>query len=115
MEIEIFEKKENVLFDRTEIKFYCLYEGEATPKILDVKSKLVALLDTKKELIVVDNLQPGYGEPKATGYAKVYGRESSLLDVEKPSVIAKNKEPDAPAEEEAEGEAPAEENNEAEE
>ena len=31
MEIEIFEKKENVLFDRTEVKFYCLYEGEATP------------------------------------------------------------------------------------
>ena len=116
MEIEIFEKKENVLFDRTEVKFYCLYEGEATPKLLDVKSKLVALLDTKKELIVVDNIQPKYGEPKAEGYAKVYGRESSLLDVEKASVIEKNKEPDAPEpEEEAEGEAPAEENDEAEE
>ena len=25
MEIEIFEKKENVLFDRTEVKFYVLY------------------------------------------------------------------------------------------
>ena len=84
MEIEIFEKKENVLFDRTEVKFYVSYVGEPTPKLLDVKSKLVAMLDTKKELIVVDNIQPGYGEPKATGYAKVYGRESSLIDVEKP-------------------------------
>ena len=88
MEIEIFEKKENVLFDRTEVKFYVLYEGEPTPKLLDVKSKLVALLDTKKDLIVVDNLQPKYGEPKEEGYAKVYGRESSLLDVEKESVQA---------------------------
>ncbi|AMK15535.1 30S ribosomal protein S24e [Methanobrevibacter olleyae] len=104
MDIEIFEKKENVLFDRTEVKFYCLYEGEPTPKILDVKSKLITLLDTKKELIVVDNLQPGYGEPKAVGYAKVYGRESSLLDVEKPSIIAKNKEQEAPAEEDDEAE-----------
>ena len=104
MDIEIIEKKENILFDRTEVKFNCLYEGEATPKILDVKHKLVALLDTKKELIVVDNLQPGYGEPKAVGYAKVYGREASLLDVEKDSVIAKNKEPEAPAEEEDEAE-----------
>ena len=104
MEIEIFEKKENVLFDRTEVKFYVSYVGETTPKLLDVKSKLVAMLDTKKELIVVDNIQPGYGEPKATGYAKVYGRESSLIDVEKPSIIEKNKEPEAPAEEEDEAE-----------
>ncbi|MBQ6813828.1 MAG: 30S ribosomal protein S24e [Methanobrevibacter sp.] len=104
MEIEIFEKKENILFDRTEVKFYCLYEGEATPRLLDVKSKLVALLDTKKDLIVVDNLQPGYGEPKAVGYAKVYGHAESLLDVEKESVIAKNTEPEAPAEEEDEAE-----------
>ena len=72
MEIEIFEKKENVLFDRTEVKFYVLYEGEP--------------------------------EPKAEGYAKVYGRESSLLDVEKASVIEKNKEPEPPAEEEDEAE-----------
>jgi len=104
MEIEIFDKKENKLFDRTEVRFYCLYEGEATPKILDVKSKLVALLDTKKDLIVVDNLQPHYGEPKAEGYAKVYGRVESLEDVEKPSVIAKNKEEEAPADEEDEAE-----------
>ena len=104
MEIEITDKKENILFDRTEVKFNVLYEGEPTPKLLDVKSKLIALLDTKKECIVVDNIQPKYGEPKAEGYAKVYGRESSLLDVEKASIIAKNKEPDAPAEEEDEAE-----------
>ena len=101
MEIEFIEKKENKLFDRTEVRFYCLYPGEATPKLLDVKSKLVALLDTQKELIVVDNLQPHYGEPKAAGYAKVYGHVESLQDVEKPSIIEKNTEP-APAEEEDE-------------
>ena len=100
MEIEFIEKKENKLFDRTEVRFYCLYPGEATPKLL---SKLVALLDTQKELIVVDNLQPHYGEPKAAGYAKVYGHVESLQDVEKPNIIEKNTEP-APAEEEDEAE-----------
>lgn len=99
MDIEIIEKKENKVFDRIEVNFHCLYEGEPTPKILDVKSKLVALLDSKKELVVVDNVQPHYGEPKATGYAKVYGAESSLKDVETDSVMAKNQEPDASAEE----------------
>ena len=103
MEIEFIEKKENKLFDRTEVRFYCLYPGEATPKLLDVKSKLVALLKKKKELIVVEKHKPHYGEPKAAGYAKKYGHVESLQDVEKPSIIEKNTEP-APAEEEDEAE-----------
>ena len=57
MEITIIEEKDNKIFKRNEVKFFVEYEGEATPKILDIKSKLVALLDTKKDLIVVDNVQ----------------------------------------------------------
>ena len=52
MEIDFIEEKENKLFNRKEIKFYVDYDGEATPKVLDIKSKLVALLNTKKDLIV---------------------------------------------------------------
>ena len=52
MEIEIFDKKENVLFDRTEVKFYCLYEGEPTPKLLDVKSKLLNMVNLKLKVML---------------------------------------------------------------
>lgn len=99
MEIDILEKKENNALDRTEIRFNCIYEGEATPKLLNVKSKLVALLDTKKELIVVDSIQPHFGEAKAAGYAKIYGSQDSLKDVETKHVIDKNQEPNTPSEE----------------
>ena len=103
MEIEFIEEKENKVFNRKEIKFYVDYDGEATPKVLDIKSKLVALLNTKKELIVVDNVQPHYGEPKALGYAKVYDTVDDLEYIEAQHVIAKNEEPEEePAEEEAE-------------
>ncbi|MBQ2353613.1 MAG: 30S ribosomal protein S24e [Methanobrevibacter sp.] len=99
MEIEFIEEKENKLFNRKEIKFYVDYDGEATPKVLDIKSKLVALLNIKKELIVVDNVQPHYGEPKALGYAKVYDTVDDLTYIETKHVIAKNEEPEeAPAE-----------------
>ena len=101
MEIDIFEEKENKLFNRKEIKFYVDYDGEATPKVLDIKSKLVALLNTKKDLIVVDNVQPHYGEPKAIGYAKVYDTVDDLKYIEAKHVIAKNEEPEEPADEEA--------------
>ena len=97
MEIDILEKKENNTLDRTEIKFNCIYEGEATPKLLNVKSKLVAMLDTKKELIVIDSIQPHFGEAKAAGYAKVYGSKDSLKDIEPKHVIDKNQEADTPA------------------
>lgn len=98
MEIEFIEEKENKLFNRKEIKFYVDYDGEATPKILDIKSKLVALLNTKKELLVVDNVQPHYGEPKALGYAKVYATVEDLKYIETNHVLAKNEEPEEPAE-----------------
>ena len=103
MEIDIFEEKENKLFNRKEIKFYVYYDGEATPKGLDIKSKLVALLNAKKDVVVVDNVQPHYGEPKALGYAKVYATVDDLKYIETEHVIAKNTEPEEePSEEEAE-------------
>ena len=100
MEIEFIAEKENKLFNRKEIKFYVDYDGEATPKILDIKSKLVALLNTKKDLIVVDNVQPHYGEPKALGYDKVYATVEDLKYIETNHVLAKNEEPAEEAEDE---------------
>ncbi|MDD2643890.1 MAG: 30S ribosomal protein S24e, partial [Methanobacteriaceae archaeon] len=55
MEYTIIEKKENKVLERTEVKFEIDYEGEATPNTMTVKSKLIALLDTKKDLIVIDS------------------------------------------------------------
>ena len=104
MEIEFIEEKENKVFNRKEITFYVDYDGEATPKILDIKSKLVALLNTKKELIVVDNVQPHYGEPKALGYAKVYETVDDLQYIEAKHVLAKNAEPEEEPAEDAEEE-----------
>lgn len=92
MEINIIKQNENPLLDRTEITFECLYQGEATPKISDVKSKLVAMLDANKNLLVVDKVKPHFGEGKAKGYAKIYGSEETLNDFEAEHVLAKNKE-----------------------
>lgn len=90
MEINVNEKIENPLLNRTEIHFDCTYQGEATPKIMDVKNRLVATLDVDKNLLVVHNLKPSYGEGKANGYAKVYDSEESLAKIEKDHVVKKN-------------------------
>ncbi len=116
MEIEIFEEKENKIFNRTEVRFYINYEGEATPNIIDVKNRLVAQLDSKKDLVIVDTIDPYYGEPKALGYAKVYATKEDVEYIESESVLLKNQEPETEEEaEEAEEEAADEGEEEAEE
>ena len=92
MEINVNEKIENPLLNRTEIHFDCTYQGEATPKVLDVKNRLVATLNVDKNLLVVHNLKPSYGEGKANGYAKLYDSEENLNKIEMDHVVQKNKE-----------------------
>ena len=93
MDINVNEKIENPLLNRTEIHFDCIYAGEATPKTLDIKNKLVALLDADKNLLVVDKVLPKFGEGKADGYAKIYDNEENLGKIETKHVLAKNQEP----------------------
>lgn len=97
MEINITQKTENPLLDRTEIEFDCTYQGESTPKILEVKSRLVAVLDVDKKLLVVDKLKPQFGEGKAVGYAKLYDSTESLSSIERKHVLEKNQEPEKEA------------------
>ena len=92
MEITINEKIDNPLLNRTEIRFECTYQGDATPKVLDVKNRLVATLNVDKNLLVVHNLKPSYGEGKANGYAKLYDSEENLAKIEREHVVLKNKE-----------------------
>ena len=92
MEINITQKNKNPLLDRTEIEFDCTYQGESTPQVLEVKNRLVAVLDVDKNLLVVDKLKPQFGEGKALGYAKVYDSKESLKSIEKKHVLDKNQE-----------------------
>jgi small subunit ribosomal protein S24e len=94
MEIDIKEQIENPLLNRTEIHFDCLYQGETTPQVIEVKNRLVALLNVDKNLLVVDKVKPSFGEGRADGYAKLYDSEENLIRIEKQHVLVKNKEPE---------------------
>jgi len=103
MEIDIKQQVENPLLNRTEIHFDCIYQGESTPKVLEVKNRLVAQLNVDKNLLVVDKVKPSFGEGRADGYAKLYDSEEKLAQIEKQHVLDKNTEA-AKEEEEAEEE-----------
>jgi small subunit ribosomal protein S24e len=62
--------------------------------VIEVKNRLVALLNVDKNLLVVDKVKPSFGEGRADGYAKLYDSEENLIRIEKLHVLEKNKEPE---------------------
>ncbi|HVL49593.1 MAG TPA: 30S ribosomal protein S24e [Candidatus Thermoplasmatota archaeon] len=91
MDIEIVGKKENALIGRTEVQFRILHTGAQTPKREDVRDKLAAILNAKKQNIVVDNMESTFGHGETTGYAKVYPSVEALSKVEPLHLLKRNK------------------------
>ena len=58
MEVEVIEDKVNPLLKRREIRFKVSYQG-STPNRMDLRSKLTAVLNSDKELTVLDRLCEG--------------------------------------------------------
>ncbi len=90
MDIEIIKERENSLLDRKEITFNISNTG-ATPSRDEVKNKLVAMLNSQYELLVLGNLTTEYGSHEITGYAKIYSDAARAAEVENKYVIERNK------------------------
>jgi len=77
MEVEIVEDRENRLLRRREVRFKLSYIGK-TPTRQEVRGKLAALLNSDKELTVLDKVKSEYGSQTALGYVKVYADREAM-------------------------------------
>ena len=91
MELEIIEKRENPLLNRTEIKFRVKHQGEKTPERELVKNDLAEMLKVNKSLIIIDYIRPGFGMAISSGYAKVYKSMEDARRVEPSYILKRNK------------------------
>ena len=89
MEIEILEERDNPLLGRKEVRFTVSFDGPMV-KRSEVRDKLVAILNAKPDLLVVDHLKVEYGRPRAMGYAKVYQDEELMKKVERKHILRRN-------------------------
>lgn len=71
-DIEILQKKENMLLKRTEIRFKLTHPKEKTPQRGAVRDKLAAQLGGKREGVIIAHMNSRYGSPDTFGYAKIY-------------------------------------------
>ena len=91
MELEIIEKKDNPLLNRTEVKFKVKHQGEKTPERELVKNDLAEMLKVNKSLVIIDYIRPGFGIAVSSGYAKIYKSVEDAKRVEPNYILKRNK------------------------
>lgn len=91
MEIQIVEKRDNPLLDRTDVRFTILHPGEKTPQRDVVKNELAKALGAKAELTVVDQMRSVFGKGNTKGFAKVYQSVEKARYHERDYVLKRNK------------------------
>jgi len=91
MEVEIVDKKENQLLDRTEVTFKASHAKEGTPQREAVREKLASILKATKERVIVDSMDSAFGRMETLGYAKVYKSKEAAMKYEREHVLVRNK------------------------
>ena len=71
MEIEIKEKRENNLLERTEVDAVVSFDG-ATPQTQQVRELLVQKLGCNPDLMVIRKSDPKFGETKVSLLVHIY-------------------------------------------
>ena len=90
MEIEINEKKNNPLFNRTEVYFTIIHEGEGTPNREIIRTEIADKLNVNKENIIINNIHSSFGVQKSKGYAKVYSTPKKAESLERKYILKRN-------------------------
>jgi len=91
VEIEIVNKVENELLDRTEVTFKAVHPKEGTPQREAVREKISSLLKAPKERVIVDSMNSEFGKMETMGYAKVYKTKEAAMKYEREHVLVRNK------------------------
>lgn len=90
MDIEIQNKRDNKLLDRTEVRFRVRHDGEPTPTRDAVRDALAGSLNAKKERVILQRLQSDFGRGSSKGYAKVYPSTDQARSVERHFTLVRN-------------------------
>ena len=89
MIVNIDEKNENPVLNRTEIKFSAK-EAQKTPSRKEIKEKIIALTNSDEKLTVIDVLETRYGTSDLKGTAKIYKDEKQMKKIEEKYILTRN-------------------------
>ncbi len=90
MEIEVTEKHDNLLLERTEVRLIVKHPKEATPKRKEVRDAIVETLDVKKGVLVIDSMEPEFGKNQTQIFLKVYANVEKARAIENDHILKRN-------------------------
>lgn len=90
MEVEIISRKENLLLERTEIRFRSKHPDEKTPKRSEIREKLAEIAGVSKVNVVIDDIKPNFGKTESIGYAKIYKKIDIAKGLERDYILKRN-------------------------
>ncbi len=90
MDIEILEKHDNLLLERTEVRLLAKHPKEATPKRKELKEAITEALGISKETIVIDVVESEFGKGETKIYAKVYNKVEIARKIENDHILKRN-------------------------
>ena len=90
MEIDIVEKHDNLLLERTEVKARVKHQKTATPSRKELKEALKEGLGLKKDVLVVDSLENHFGKDETYIFAKVYKTIEQARAIEADHILKRN-------------------------
>jgi len=91
MDIVVVSKRDNVLLGRMEVRFRIVHTKEKTPDRDSVRDKLAAIMNEKKETVIIDSMRSQFGKPESLGYAKIYKTKEKAMRVERDRTLVRNK------------------------
>lgn len=91
MEIEVVEKRENKLLNRTEVRFKIIHTGQKTTERELVRSDLAEMFKVNKDRVIVDHIKSGFGVQESMGYAKIYKTVDDATKVEPKYILKRNR------------------------
>jgi ribosomal protein S24E len=98
MKLNITHEEKQPSFQRTIITARIFAQG-TSPSRQEVADALAEELSAKRDLLLVDQILPAYGDTSATVKARVYTDEEVMRRIERENLIEKNKKVEAKAEE----------------
>jgi len=89
LDIQVIEEKNNPNLNRREIVFKVIHD-ESTPSRKSVVERLAATMNSKSNLVFVDNMNTEFGKRETIGYAKIYETAERAKQVERVHIIERN-------------------------
>ncbi len=90
MELKILTEEMNKLFNRKELRFELIHEGEPTPKISDVRLKIASMTGGMSSHVVIDKFKTLFGIGRTIGYARIYENKDEMIDYEPEYLLKRN-------------------------